>query len=1221
MGNQSFFFKKLKSTQGIRENCDVDVKPSRLKMAIMPQRRRLYRKVSFLSRIGICLACALLPWLAISSAAASVVNANLPAKIVRQYALTSANDFPQRDPMDWRLLGSNDGGKTWSTLDERKGVIFPERHQRQIFKTSNRTAFNVYRLDIKRVREPAEANAVQLAELEPLGEAENDLDPAPIFADQITAQGENPNLEKVFNLFDSQSNTKWLDYADQNPATRSSWIQWQYTDHSGLIISNIVQLAELRSQAAKRYPVHIEGWVIGPSESPGQWCLLDATGNIGIETSPLKPHFPPGQRVLVEGTSRAVGSHAEIADVRLTQQGPSALAVLVPVALGEPLSPQTDMRWGQVSGEVRFVGRLNQGLSFELADNGRTISVRVLNATPAENNIVPGMRVQASGVCEGVFNSQGERVVGILWAATLKSIVPVELPPAQVLSPTNSVGPNSGQSGIMPLGTIRQVRQLKPSELSQKHEVCLRGIVTDLYGTYIEDDTGGIEILFRPEQFSLVPTLGDCVVVKGVVNWGEGDSPAVQVESVTSLGKGNLPPAKPSSWSGLSSGHGVDEWDEIEGVVHSSDGSHVLLECEGEQALVTIRSAPAPLVDNLVDAVVRMRGVGTIARDEHQVRGIHLIVPSLEYVEVDQAPVDGFSLPTREISSLLHGNGTKVLRRRVKIEGVLTLRDGDHYFLQDATGSALAVAKQSIVLTRSGHWVFWQSAQGQEASTDSSIKSGDRVEVVGFPEMHGYSPVLTEALFRPLERSAQATPVRTDANGIFAGNLDSTLVSLEAVVLSLQISGQKTVMELRDGQRVFEAFVQAPVLSIAPGSRVRVTGVCQTEPTPYEEFGKSVGSFKLLVGQESDFLVLQRPPWWNFKHTLAVVGTLAIILVVAVCWIGLLRRQVEKRTTLLQREIEERKRIELKMERTHQQLLTTSRMAGMAEVATYVLHNVGNVLNSVNLLGSAITNDIHDSQVGGVRKLADLLVSKEPELGKFMTEDSRGQKIPGYLKRLGSHLEQEQSDLIHKVESLTESVQHIKEIVATQHAYAKVSGVLENATLEDIVEDALRMQGEILAHHNIKLSRDYSKAPPLLVDRHKVLQILFNLLQNAKHACEKGGATEKHIIVRIRTTDGQHVAVSVQDNGMGIAPENLTRIFAQGFSTRKDGHGFGLHSSVLMAQDMKGTLVAFSSGLGQGATFTLELPLAPKTSPPQTSGQSNPLVSHITPLSNQPVKT
>lgn len=217
--------------------------------------------------------------------------------------------------MDWRLLGSNDGGKTWSILDERKGGIFSNRHQRQIFKIPNRTAFNLYRLEIERVRKPSEANSVQLAELEPLGETEDDLDPVPIFADRITAQGDNPNLEEVFNLFDGQADKKWLDFADQNPDTRASWIQWQYTDHTGLVISNIAHLTELRSNAARHYAVRIEGWIIGPMETSNQWCLMDATGNIGFQTTPLQARFSPGQRVCVEGVSRAIGQRAEIADV------------------------------------------------------------------------------------------------------------------------------------------------------------------------------------------------------------------------------------------------------------------------------------------------------------------------------------------------------------------------------------------------------------------------------------------------------------------------------------------------------------------------------------------------------------------------------------------------------------------------------------------------------------------------------------------------------------------------------------------------------------------------------------------------------------------------------------------------------------------------------------------------------------------------------------------
>lgn len=1179
----------------------------------MRQQNRRSRKTPFWSRIILCATGVLLSWLFNSSAVASGTNTLLPAKIVRQYALTSANDFPQRDPMDWCLLGSNDGGKTWSTLDQRKDVIFSQRHQRLLFKIPNRTAFNMYRLDIQRIRNPAQANSVQLAELEPLGETEDDFDPVPIFADRITAQGDNPTLEQAFNAFDGQIDTKWLDFADKNPYTRASWIQWQYTDHAGLVISNIADLTELRGNAAKHYAVRLAGWILGSLDSSNQWCLMDSTGNIGFQNNPSQTAFLPGQRVCVEGVSRAVGSRAEIADVRVIPQGPSGSPVPVQVAPGERLPSGEQMQWVRVSGNIRFIGRLNEGVSFELADNDNTVSVRVLHASPAESWLAPGMRVQVNGVCEGVFNSQGQRIAGIVWAPTLKAIVPLEPLAAQTQSPAHSTA--ASQLDTMPLTTIREISQLDPDQLSQKPKVCLRGVVTDLYGTYLQDETGGIELSFQPEQSSLTPTLGDYVIVQGVADAVEGDV-AVQVESVKVLGRGSLPAARPSSWNELSSGHGVNQWVEIEGVVHASDGSHVLLECEGEQSLATIRSAPAHLVDNLVDAVVRMRGVGTIARDEHQVRGITLIVPTLEYVEVDQPPVAPFSLPARKISSLLEGYGAKGLRHRVKIEGVLTLQDGDNYFLQDGTGSAMAVAKQSIVLTRAGHWVFWQSTLAHQAGADSQIKPGDRIEVVGFPELRGYSPILTEALFRRIGPSDPVKPVRTDASGIFAGNLDSTLVSLEGVLLSEQIFGRKTVMEFRDGQTVFEAFVQDPVTSIAPGSRVRVTGVCKTEPTPYEEFGQSVSSFKILVGQESGLSVLQRPSWWDYKHTMAVATALTGIWAGAVCWIALLRRQVEKRTLLLQNEIQERKRIELKMERTHQQLLTTSRLAGMAEVATYVLHNVGNVLNSVNLLGAAIASDLHDSQVGAVRKLADLLASKGRDLGRFVAEDPRGQKVPSYLKHLGAHLAQEQSDLHRKVESLTENIQHIKEIVATQHAYAKLSGVLETATLEDIVEDALRMQGEILAHHNITLLRDYAIAPPLLVDRHKVLQILFNLLQNAKHACDQSDAAqkqtvEKQITVRIRTRDDHYVSVCVLDNGMGIAPENLTRIFAQGFSTRKDGHGLGLHSSVLMAQDMGGTLKAYSDGPGRGASFTLELPLTTKTDSSHPNNCPKPPVNHV----------
>ena len=117
--------------------------------------------------------------------------------------------------------------------------------------------------------------------------------------------------------------------------------------------------------------------------------------------------------------------------------------------------------------------------------------------------------------------------------------------------------------------------------------------------------------------------------------------------------------------------------------------------------------------------------------------------------------------------------------------------------------------------------------------------------------------------------------------------------------------------------------------------------------------------------------------------------------------------------------------------------------------------------------------------------------------------------------------------------------------------------------------------------------------PAVLADKHKVLQILVNLLRNAKHALEEGGGGDKRLKLRVGINGERRVKISVSDNGVGIAPEHLSRIFEHGFTTRKEGHGFGLHSGALAAREMGGSLGAHSAGPGQGATFTLEFPAQP----------------------------
>jgi PAS domain S-box-containing protein len=284
------------------------------------------------------------------------------------------------------------------------------------------------------------------------------------------------------------------------------------------------------------------------------------------------------------------------------------------------------------------------------------------------------------------------------------------------------------------------------------------------------------------------------------------------------------------------------------------------------------------------------------------------------------------------------------------------------------------------------------------------------------------------------------------------------------------------------------------------------------------------------------------------------------------------------------------------LERMNRQLLDISRQAGMAEVATGVLHNVGNVLNSVNVSATLLYDGLHQSKVASLPKLASLLESQAGDLAHFFSQDPRGRQIPGYIRNLADHLVQQQTSLLGEIEGLRKHIDHIKDIVAMQQNYAKIAGVVESVSPEQLLEDALQLNLGALERHKVIVEREYRDVPPITLEKHKALQILVNLIRNAKHALDEGAPAEKRLRLRVQPDDSMGVRIEVSDNGVGIAPENLARIFQHGFSTRTNGHGFGLHSGALAAKEMGGSLAAQSEGPGRGATFTLGLPLNP---PPQ----------------------
>jgi signal transduction histidine kinase len=281
------------------------------------------------------------------------------------------------------------------------------------------------------------------------------------------------------------------------------------------------------------------------------------------------------------------------------------------------------------------------------------------------------------------------------------------------------------------------------------------------------------------------------------------------------------------------------------------------------------------------------------------------------------------------------------------------------------------------------------------------------------------------------------------------------------------------------------------------------------------------------------------------------------------------------------------------LEAAHKKFVDMARQAGMAEVATDVLHNVGNVLNSVNVSVALVDEKLRKSAAGRLARAMELVREHQGDLSAFIHNDERGRKLPAYLLKLTDHLATEQAEILAEMMALTKSVEHIKQIVMMQQSLASHGGLAETVQLSEVLEDAMRIMRDSMARHRVTVIREFSPVAPMVLDKHRLVQILVNLLSNAKNAVEHRTEGERRVTVRIGMSPAAEktVRIEVADNGMGISAENLQQIFHHGFTTRKEGHGFGLHGAANTVTEMGGTIRCHSDGEGCGATFTVELPL------------------------------
>lgn len=274
-------------------------------------------------------------------------------------------------------------------------------------------------------------------------------------------------------------------------------------------------------------------------------------------------------------------------------------------------------------------------------------------------------------------------------------------------------------------------------------------------------------------------------------------------------------------------------------------------------------------------------------------------------------------------------------------------------------------------------------------------------------------------------------------------------------------------------------------------------------------------------------------------------------------------------------------------------LSDAARKVGASEIATGILHNVGNVLNSVNISTSLVSQRVDGLSVEDLERLAAAIRDHKTDLAAFLTEDPRGQHIEPFLSALVAQLGEEQQAIRSEIDSLAQGIEHICELVKSQQRFAKGAALPEPTDLAERFDDALRITQRVHGvDESLVVIRRFEDVGAVRVDRHRLLEILVNLLQNARQAMARSDGP-RELTLEIQSTDGDRVRLAVADTGVGIEAENLERIFQMGFTTRADGHGFGLHSSASAAHEMGGELVAESEGEGRGARFVLDLPMTP----------------------------
>lgn len=560
------------------------------------------------------------------------------------------------------------------------------------------------------------------------------------------------------------------------------------------------------------------------------------------------------------------------------------------VRVGGILPASQGCLWATLAGTVSFVSEHPDHLELELKEGTSRLRVAVADAADLTPARLLGSRVRVTGVCHSDDGTESGTTPGSLSVVSARDVEVLAASPHPVSGRADGLdlATGAGATNRLPvLNTVESIQGLTREQAERGYPVKIRGVITcadsRLYnGLVLQDATRGVYVTYPAETGPANLRLGEVWEIEGVT--GPGDfAPLVQARTMTCVGEGRLPEPVHPTWPQLMNGSLDTQFVELRGMVTGVEADALtLLTHWGRLRVMTTGLSPQSLA-SCENTLVRIRGCLLAVWDAatHRVKVGEIVIGSAA-INVDRAePADSFAVPSRRVADLLLFDLKAGEFQRVKVAGqVISRRNGEH-FVMDSTHGLRVLARQA-----------------------EAFAPGDLVEVAGFPELGGPSPVLREAVVRRVGRAALPPPQRLSPDNLLRADCDATRVQVDGLLLNLRTSRGEQFLELKSGPRMFVARLKTGLAAPpAAGSLLELTGayVAQGgEPA----IGKGIDSFELLLDSPADIRVLARPGWWTIGRLLVALGVLAVVLCGAMLWAFLLKRQVMAQTQVIREQVE-----------------------------------------------------------------------------------------------------------------------------------------------------------------------------------------------------------------------------------------------------------------------------------------------------------------------------